>query len=176
MMMAQFRDQIIQLWTRFFDEVVFITGLWVQQTQLLLWALAGVLVLTLLLIPLHKWLKRKKIWLQKWITTLVDEMIYLSALAQSQSTISLKTLGGNPHISLMQTIWTKGKGDYIKSDFLILDTLHKVEQILGQKIISPEQEALLLQQTKRFRILRFCELLVKVVISIPTLWLYALLD
>ncbi|MDO4714113.1 MAG: hypothetical protein Q4B28_05775 [bacterium] len=103
-------------------------------------------------------------------------MIYLTALAQAQSSINLKTLGGNPHLSLLQTIFTKGNADYIKSDFLILDTLHKVEQIFGHKIISPQQEAQLLRQSKRFRILHFFERLLKTVISIPTLGLYTLLS
>ncbi|MDO4714114.1 MAG: hypothetical protein Q4B28_05780 [bacterium] len=59
--MTQFREQLMQIWTRFLQEVSFITGLSLPQTQVLLWVMGGIFLLMAVLIPLHRWLKRKKI-------------------------------------------------------------------------------------------------------------------
>lgn len=105
---------------------------------------------------------------------MVDEMIYLLAKAQHLKHIDLKALGGNPNIALMKSIFTKGNYDYIQSSFLILDNIHKVESLLGEKTIPTEKEALFLKTLKKYRTISFFEALLKGIATISTLGIYLL--
>ncbi len=101
-------------------------------------------------------------------------MIYLLAKAQHLKQLDLKALGGNPHIALMKSIFTKGNCDYIQSAFLILDNMHKVETLLGEKVVPQEKEANFLKGIKRFRRISFFEAFFKMLLIIGTLGIYAL--
>lgn len=102
-------------------------------------------------------------------------MIYLLAKAQHFKYLDLKALGGNPHIALMKDIFKKGEYNYLQSAFLILDNMHKVETLLGEKVVPQEKEVDFLKGIKRFCRISFFEALFKMFLIIGTLGIYALL-
>lgn len=62
-------------------------------------------------------------------------MLYLLAKSQYFKHLDKRALGGDPHLALMKSIFTKGNFDYLQSSDLILANVHKVEQLLGEKIV-----------------------------------------
>jgi hypothetical protein len=84
-------------------------------------------------------------------------MIYLLAKAQHEMNIDIRKLWWNPNIALMKSIFTKWNCDYIKSTYLILDNIHKVETLLWDKIISIDKESLLLKDAKKYNSLKSTE-------------------
>lgn len=105
---------------------------------------------------------------------MVDEMIYLLARAQHLKHIDLKALGGNPNIALMKSIFTKGNYDYIQSSFLILDNMHKVESLLGEKVVPTEKEMIFLKMLKKYRTISFFEAILRGIVVFSTLGVYLL--
>lgn len=152
----------------------YFTGISDAWTPVIFWLIFGYLVLFFLIIPIHRGLKKKKIRLQKILVESVDEMIYLLANAQHIQQIDLKSLGGSPNVALMKSIFTKGKYDYIQSSFLILDNMHKVESLLGKKVVPTEKEVIFMKNLKKYHRIGFFEALFKAIITIATLGIYAL--
>lgn len=160
-------DQVISSFQTF-------TGITPRYAPLVFWLIISYLLLFLLILPLHKQLKKKKSWLQQQLVAQVDEMIYLLAKAQHLKKLDLKALGGNPHIALMKSIFTKGNYDYLQSAFLILDNMHKVETLLGEKVVPQEKEADFLKGIKRYQRISFFEAFLKMLLMIGTLGSYTL--
>lgn len=94
-------------------------------------------------------------------------MIFLLAKYQYVHT-DTKSLGGSPHIALMRSIFTEGNYDYIKSSKVILDNMHKVEQLLSQKVISEEREKAFQKDLRSFRMFRGMEKGIRVIVGIGT--------
>ena len=101
-------------------------------------------------------------------------MIFLIAKAQHFAAIDKKALGWDPHLALMRSIFTKGNCDYIRSSELIIENIHKVQQILGQESVAPTLEQDFQRGIKNYRLLVVLELVLRGVIAIPTLGLYLL--
>ncbi len=150
------------------------TGLSQARAMVIFWLIIGYLVLFLIIIPIHRSLKKKKIWLQKSLIIAVDEMIYLLARAQHSKQLDLKSLGGNPNIALMKSIFTKGNCDYIQSSFLILDNMHKVESLLGEKVVPIEKEGSFLKMIKKYHMISFFEAFFRGFAVVATLGIYLL--
>ena len=115
------------------------------------------LIIFLVIIPIHKKLKKQRLIKEQEIVQDVDEMIYLLAKAQHTKWIDVRKLWGNPNIALMKSIFTKWNCDYIKSTYLILDNIHKVETLLWDKIISIDKESILLKDAKKYNSLKSTE-------------------
>lgn len=135
----------------------------------------GYLLFLLIVTPLHRWSKKKKSDLEKTIVMQIDEMIYLLAKHQYLSHIDMRSLGGNPHLALMTAIFTEGNCDYIQSGERILASMHKVESLLGKQVIASEVESDFLQKLRRFRLLKIVERILKILLAIATLGIYALI-
>jgi hypothetical protein len=101
-------------------------------------------------------------------------MIYLLAKAQHEMDIDIRKLWWNPNIALMKSIFTKGECDYIKSTFVILDNIHKVESLLWKKVIAVEKESLLIKDSQKYNALKYMEKIFLRIVSVPTLWIYYL--
>jgi hypothetical protein len=101
-------------------------------------------------------------------------MIYLLAKAQHEMNIDIRKLWGNPNIALMKSIFTKWECDYVKSTYLILDNIHKVETLLWNKIIPTEKENLLIKESQKHKALKASERIFLLIASIPTLGIYYL--
>lgn len=138
------------------------------------WLIVVYLLIFFLVIPLQRMLKKKKIRLQQSLVEEVDEMIYLLAKTQHHKGIDLTALGGNPNIALMKSIFTKGKCDYIESAFLILDNMHKVETLLGEKVLPLEKESAFLKGIKHYKRISFFEAFFRGIATIATLGVYML--
>lgn len=119
---------------------------------------------------LWKGTQRRKNRLEKELVTQIDEMIFLLAKYQHVHT-DTQSLGGNPHIALMRSIFTEGNCDYIRSSKLILDNMHKVEQLLSQKVISEEREKKFKSDLRIFKVMQVFEMIFRVMVAIPTLWI-----
>lgn len=128
----------------------------------------GYLIFLLIVFPLWRWAKKKKNWLEKSLVSQIDEMIFLLAKYQYVHT-DVKRFGGSPHIALMRSIFKDGNYDYIKSSEVILENMHKVEQLLSQKVISEEREEGFLKDLKKFRRMKLGELIMRVIVGIGTL-------
>lgn len=111
--------------------------------------------------------------MQKKLIDTIDEMIYLLARAQEVKDLDIKALGGNPNIALMQSIFTKGKADYIQSSFLIIDNIHKVEALLREKIVTREQEAAFVKTLKKYKRIYIWEKFFRGLALIFTFGIYA---
>lgn len=178
MIVMQYLDRLFvslqQARTWLIQQGEFFTGWTEQQLTWTLIVVGAYLLLFLIFMPLHRFLKRKKIRLQQELVAQVDEMLFLTAKAQHLANIDKKALGGDPHLALMRSIFTKGNCDYIQSATLILENINKVQQLLGQQVIAPETEASFLKGIKNYRLLSFFEGVLKVMLAIPTLGLYLL--
>lgn len=146
----------------------------VSHIRLMIYIILGYIVLFAVLVPLHKRLKKQQLRLQKSIVTQIDEMLYLLAKYQHLQHENLQSLGGNPHLALMKTIFTQGAYDYLKSSGLILENVRKVEQLLWAKVVSSQQESQLFATIKQHNRFKFWQQLLKVIIAIPTAGLYLL--
>jgi hypothetical protein len=100
------------------------------RSNVILWAFIGYLIIFFIIIPIHKKLKKTRLKKEQEIVKDVDEMIYLLAKAQHEMNIDVRKLWWNPNIALMKSIFTKWECDYVKSTYLILDNIHKVEMLL----------------------------------------------
>lgn len=118
--------------------------------------------------PLWRRAKRTKRSLEKSLVTQIDEMIFLLAKYQYGHT-DVQSLGGNPHIALMRSIFTDGKCDYINSSKVILDNMHKVEQLLSQKVISEEREKAFEADLAKFGRMKVLEVMLRIIVGIGTL-------
>ena len=105
----------------------------------LFWGIIVYLLLFLVIIPLHRKFRALRLKKEQEIVTDVDEMIYLLAKAQHTLGVDVRKLWWNPNIALMKSIFTKWNCDYIKSSYLILDNMHKVESLLWNKIIKDDK-------------------------------------
>jgi hypothetical protein len=103
------------------------------RSNVILWAFIGYLIIFFIIIPIHKKLKKTRLKKEQEIVKDVDEMIYLLAKAQHEMNIDVRKLWWNPNIALMKSIFTKWECDYVKSTYLILDNIHKVEMLLWKK-------------------------------------------
>lgn len=173
-------EQMMLYWEYFLKGVAFLqskfqqfTGLSSGVAHLIFWLIIGYFLIFFLIIPLQISLKKRKIRLQQQLVEQVDEMIYLLARAQHLKQIDLKTLGGNPHIALMKSIFTKWNCDYLQSAFLILDNMHKVETLLGNKVVSPEKESIFLKGIRRYKRISFFEAFLRGIAVLATLGIYA---
>ena len=101
-------------------------------------------------------------------------MIYLLAKAQHEMNIDIRKLWWNPNIALMKSIFTKWGCDYVKSTYLILDNIHKVETLLWNKIIPTDKENLLIKDSQKHVALKASENTFLMIASIPTLGIYYL--
>lgn len=136
----------------------------------------GAFVLFLLImIPLHSLALKKKLQGEKKVVMQIDEFIFLLAEQQYLLHVDTQALGGSPHIALMKTIFTKGDCDYIKSAKLILDNMHKVEQVLGRRVITESVERQFLSDLSSYKRANFRDKKLRILIAIPTLGIYALL-
>jgi len=142
------------------------------RSNIILWAIIIYLIIFLVIVPIHRKLKKKRLAKEQEIVKDVDEMIYLLAKAQHDMNIDIRKLWWNPNIALMKSIFTKWECDYIKSTFLILDNIHKVESLLGNKIISEEKESQLLKDSQKYNALKASENIFFWIIAIPTLGTY----
>lgn len=138
------------------------------------WAVIVYLIVFFVIIPLHKKFKKQRLKKEQEIVTDVDEMIYLLAKAQHTLWVDVRKLWGNPNIALMKSIFTKGNCDYIKSSYLILDNIHKVESLLWDKIISLDKESLLLKDAKAYLKIKSMETIFFWIAVIPTFGIYYL--
>ena len=141
---------------------------------IIFWGAVIYLIVFLIFIPLHKLLKKQRIKTEYNIVRTTDEMIYLLARAQHLKNVDLKALWWNPNMALMKSIFSKGWCDYISSNFLILDNMHKVESLIGSKVIPTTKESQLIIATKKYKRLKFWENLFKILAAIPTLGIYLL--
>lgn len=145
-----------------------------QTATIVFWIIVGYLIIFLIIVPLHKLYKRRKIKLEKHITEEIDWMIYVLAKTQHKKNIDLEALWGNPNIALMKSIFTKGNCNYIESIFLILDNMHKVENILREEVLPKENEIKLLKNEKKYHRICFIEATLKGIVAVATLWIYLL--
>ena len=152
----------------------FFTGLSQVRATLVFWLIVGYIVVFVIIIPLHRMYKKKKLWLQKSLVIAVDEMIYLLAKTQHLKQLDLKALGWNPNVALMKSIFTKGNSDYIQGSFLILDNVHKVESLLWNKVIPAEKEAFFLKMIKKYHRISFFEAFFRSLAVIATFGVYLL--
>ncbi len=176
-------EQIIVYWGYFLKGIAFfqsqfqeLTGLSEGLARLVFWLIIGYFLIFFLVIPFQRMLKKRKIRLQQTLVEQVDEMIYLLAKAQHYKQLDLKALGGNPNIALMKSIFTKGNCDYIQSAFLILDNMHKVETLLGNKVVPVEKESVFLKGIRRYKSISFFEAFLRGIAVLATLGIYAGLE
>lgn len=144
------------------------------RSNIIFWAIIIYLIIFLIFIPIHRNLRKKRLAKEQEIVKDVDEMIYLLAKAQHEMNIDIRKLWWNPNIALMKSIFTKGECDYVKSTFLILDNIHKVETLLWKKIISQEKESWLIRDSQKYNTLKTSEKIFLRINTIPTLWIYYL--
>ena len=164
----QFINQLEVWYNIALQKISFWTG---YEAHLVNWALIiiGVyLVFIIIFLPLRKWTKKTKLWLQKSLITQIDEMIFLLAKYQHQH-INVQNLGGNPHIALMRSIFTQGNCDYIKSSKMILENIRKVEQLLAQKVISEDREKKFHSDLSKFATIKTLELILRICVGTGTL-------
>ena len=168
MELSQVISQITLWYTHLLEKISFWTG---YETAIIHWSLIigwGYLIFLFVFLPLRKWSKRAKSWLQKSLVTQIDEMIFLLAKYQHQH-IDLQALGGNPHIALMRSIFAEGNCDYIKSSKMILENIRKVEQLLSQRVISEEREMAFQHDLRKFAMVKWLEMFLRVIVGIGTL-------
>ncbi len=144
------------------------------RSNVILWAFIGYLIIFFIIIPIHKKLKKTRLKKEQEIVKDVDEMIYLLAKAQHEMNIDVRKLWWNPNIALMKSIFTKWEYDYVKSTYLILDNIHKVEMLLWKKIIPAEKENTLVKQSQKHKALKATENVFLIIAAIPTLGIYYL--
>jgi hypothetical protein len=156
------------------SQIQYLTWLWEVWSNILFWAIIFYIILFSVFVPLHKHFRKKRIIKEQEIVKDVDEMIYLLAKAQHEMDIDIRKLWWNPNIALMKSIFTKGECDYIKSTFVILDNIHKVESLLWKKVIAIEKESLLIKDSQKYNALKYMEKIFLRIVSIPTLWIYYL--
>lgn len=171
-----------QIWTNILDVSLFIFQSFKQITWLsepyatiVFRLICSYLIIFVLILPLQRLLKKKKIRLQKEVVAAVDEMIYLLARTQHLKQLNLKNLGGSPNIALMKSIFTKGNYNYIQSSSLILENMHKVESLLGERVISGEKEQNFTRLLKRIHFVSFFEGVFRGILTIATLGIFALI-
>lgn len=159
----------ISLWySTFLEKASFWTGYETAVLSLAMMIIGGYFAFLIVFLPLRKWAKKAKLWLQKSLVTQIDEMIFLLAKYQHQH-INIQALGGNPHIALMRSIFAHGNCDYIKSSKLILENIRKVEQLLSQRVISEEREKAFHRDLSKFAMVKFLESVLKIIVGIGTL-------
>ena len=161
MELSQVISQITLWYTHLLEKISFWTG---YETAIIHWSL----IIVFVFLPLRKWSKRAKSWLQKSLVTQIDEMIFLLAKYQHQH-IDLQALGGNPHIALMRSIFAEGNCDYIKSSKMILENIRKVEQLLSQRVISEEREKAFQRDLRKFSLVKWLEMFLRIIVGIGTL-------
>ena len=167
--------QYLSFQTKAFAEIQTFTGLSAETLQIIGWVLLAYAVLFLLVLPLHRYCTRKKLWLQKSLIMQIDEMIYLLAKHQHLLNLDLGKLWWNPNIALMKTIFWEGKYDYIQSWEVILMNIHKVEQVLWKKVISLESEQALAKEVKNYYFTSVFWTVLKWILGISTLGIYFLI-
>lgn len=128
-----------------------ISGYQSWQVHLGFWISLDLIILLLLAIPLHRHHARKRLKAEKASIEQIDKMIYLLAKNQYFLNLDQKSLGGDPTIALMKSIFEQGKKDYLKSTQLILNNIKKVEQLLGKEVIKASELHLFLQTFKRYQ-------------------------
>lgn len=128
-----------------------ISGYQSWQVHLGFWISLDLIILLLLAIPLHRYHARKRLKAEKASIEQIDKMIYLLAKNQYFLNLDQKSLGGDPTIALMKSIFEQGKKDYLKSTQLILNNIKKVEQLLGKEVIKASELQLFLQTFKRYQ-------------------------
>jgi len=161
-------QQIID-WIEYY---IWTSPLW---SNIILWTFIVYLIIFCIIIPIHKRLKKARLKKEQEIVKDVDEMIYLLAKAQHEMNIDVRKLWWNPNIALMKSIFTKWECDYVKSTYLILDNIHKVEMLLWNKIIPAEKENKLIKESQKHKALKGSENTFMLIASIPTLGIYYLL-
>ena len=128
-------EKIAEWYERIISQIQYFFGTSELQSIIVFWAIIIYSIVFFILIPIHKKFRKKRLEKEKEIVKEVDEMIYLLAKSQHEMNIDIRKLWWNPNIALMKSIFTKGECNYVKSTFLILDNIHKVENLLGKKII-----------------------------------------
>jgi cytochrome b subunit of formate dehydrogenase len=74
------------------ERIQYYLGTSTLQTNIILWAFIIVLLTCIIIIPIHKFLKKSRIKKEKEIVKSVDEMIYLLAKAQHEMNIDIRKL------------------------------------------------------------------------------------
>jgi len=172
---SQIRKTIVEGYTWLMTQISELFWIWIITTNIIFWLVIIYLILFLIIIPMHKKLKKQRLKKEQEIVQDVDEMIYLLAKAQHTMWIDVRKLWGNPNIALMKSIFTQWHCDYIQSSYLILDNIHKVETLLWNKIISLDKESLLLKDAQKYRRIRRFEKIFLWIATIPTLGVYYLI-
>ena len=167
-------EKIAEWYERIISQIQYFFGTSELQSIIVFWAIIIYSIVFFILIPIHKKFRKKRLEKEKEIVKEVDEMIYLLAKSQHEMNIDIRKLWWNPNIALMKSICTKGECNYVKSTFLILDNIHKVETLLGKKIISQEKESWLITDSQKHNALKATENTFLRIITVPTLWIYYL--
>ena len=165
----------ISIWyQQILDRIHYYVGATPFRANIILRGAIVYLIIFCIIIPIHKRFKKARIKKEKEIVKDVDEMIYLLAKAQHEMNIDIRKLWWNPNIALMKSIFTKWGCDYVKSTYLILDNIHKVETLLWNKIIPTDKENLLIKDSQKHVALKASESTFLMIASIPTLGIYYL--
>ena len=167
-------EKISEWYVMIINNMQYFLGTSELRSNIIFWAIIVYLIIFLIIIPIHRNLRKKRLIKEQEIVKDVDEMIYLLAKAQHEMNIDIRKLWWNPNIALMKSIFTKWECDYIKSTFLILDNIHKVESLLGNKIITQDKENQLLKDSQKYNALKATEKIFFRIAAIPTLGTYYL--
>ncbi len=149
--LSSYPAEIRTLYQQMIQWFIGMSGYQSRQVQLAFWIILDLIILLWLAIPLHRHHGRKRLKAEKASIEQIDKMIYLLAKNQYFLNLDQKTLGGDPTIALMKSIFEQGKKDYLKSTQLILNNIKKVEQLLGKEVIKASELQYFLQTFKRYQ-------------------------